>query len=106
MEAFLIILLITDLVMIGVLVFFYIKFKKVLELPWEDIKESIERAHELVSKLEKLKPSLETPPKTDIKKEIKKLAMEGLSFKEIAKKLGISQAEVELILTSQKNLKE
>lgn len=105
MEVFLIVLLVIDILMIGVFVFFYVKFKKVLELPWEEIRESIERAQELVSRLEKLKNSSETKTKIDIKSEIKMLAREGFSSKEIAKKLGISQAEVELVLASQKNLK-
>ncbi len=102
MEAFLIVLLIIDILMIIIFIYFYIKLKKVLELPWREIKESVERAQELVSRLEKLKSASEKTTKADIKKEIKMLAGQGLTSKEIAKKLGISQAEVELVLASKK----
>ncbi|MCD6490550.1 MAG: hypothetical protein J7K20_07495 [Thermodesulfobacterium sp.] len=100
MEFFLILLLIIDIVMIGIFFFFYIKLKKILELPWEEIKESIERAKELVERLEKLKPISEN--KMDLKKEIALLAKKGLTPKEIAKKLELSEAEVELVLASKK----
>ncbi|PMP65324.1 MAG: hypothetical protein C0190_06850 [Thermodesulfobacterium geofontis] len=102
MQIFLILLLIIDIIMIGVFVFFYMRFKKVFELPWEDIKESIERAQELVNELKKLKAISEKGPERDLKKEIHLLAQQGYSFKEIAKKLGVSEAEVELVLASKK----
>lgn len=101
MKILLVILLVIDLIIIGIFFFFYIRLKKFLELPWEDIKESIERAQKLVEKLEKLKPMTET--KIDLKKEINLLAKKGLTSKEIAKKLEISEAEVELVLASKKN---
>jgi DNA-directed RNA polymerase specialized sigma24 family protein len=88
--------------MIGAFVFFYIKFKKVFELPWEDIKESIEKAQELVEELKKLRSLPDKGSEIDLKREIHLLAQQGYSFKEIAKKLGISEAEVELVLSSKK----
>ncbi|MCU4138285.1 MAG: hypothetical protein MW689_000074 [Thermodesulfobacteria bacterium] len=102
MEIFLIILLIIDIIMIGIFIFFYIKFKKIFELPWEDIKESIKRAQELVNKLEKLRVASEINSKIELKKEIYSLAKKGYTPKEIAKKLKLSEAEVELILASKK----
>jgi len=102
MQTFLILLLIIDIIMIGVFVFFYIRFKKVFELPWEDIKESIEKAQELVEELKKLRAIPDKGSERDLKKEIHLLAQQGYSFKEIAKKLGVSEAEVELVLSSKK----
>ncbi len=102
MEFFLILLLIIDVVMIGIFFFFYVRLKKFLELPWEEVRESIERAKELVERLEKLKPASET--KMDLKREIRLLAKKGLTPKEIAKKLELSEAEVELVLASKKKL--
>ncbi|MDF2953986.1 MAG: hypothetical protein OD816_001231 [Thermodesulfobacterium sp.] len=101
MEFFLILLLIIDIIMIGIFFFFYIRLKKFLELPWEEVRESIEKAKELVERLEKLKPASET--KMDLKREIRLLAKKGLTPKEIAKKLELSEAEVELVLASKKN---
>jgi DNA-directed RNA polymerase specialized sigma24 family protein len=102
MQTFLILLLIIDIIMIGAFVFFYIRFKKVFELPWEDIKESIEKAQELVEELKKLRAIPDKGSERDLKKEIHLLAQQGYSFKEIAKKLGVSEAEVELVLSSKK----
>ena len=102
MEFFLILLLIIDIIMIGIFFFFYIRLKKFLELPWEEVRESIEKAKELVERLEKLKSASET--KMDLKREIRLLAKKGLTPKEIAKKLELSEAEVELVLASKKKL--
>ncbi|WP_022855117.1 response regulator transcription factor [Thermodesulfobacterium thermophilum] len=104
---FLIILVMVDLLMIAGFVFFYLKFKKVFDLPWEEIKESIERAQELVKKLEKLqkasKPLAEGRSKDrSVKDQVFYLSERGLSPKEIAKQLKISEAEVEVILSSKK----
>uniref|UniRef100_A0A7V6CEM6 RNA polymerase sigma-70 ECF-like HTH domain-containing protein n=1 Tax=Thermodesulfobacterium geofontis TaxID=1295609 RepID=A0A7V6CEM6_9BACT len=106
MQTFLILLLIIDIIMIGVFVFFYIRFKKVFELPWEDIKESIEKAQELVEELKKLRALPDKGSEKDLKREIHLLVQQGYSFKEIAKKLGVSEAEVELVLSSKKNTKK
>lgn len=102
---FLIIFLVLDIIIILILIGFYFKFKKVYELPWEEIKESIEKAQELVSKLkeiEKEKKFLERGEKTDLKERVFFLAKQGLTSKDIAKKLKITEAEVELILASKK----
>ena len=88
--------------MIGIFISFYIKFRKIFELPWEDIKESIKRAQELVNKLEKLRTASEIESKIELKKEIYSLAKEGYTPKEIAKRLKLSEAEVELVLASKK----
>jgi hypothetical protein len=100
---FLIVLLIIDFIMIMVFVFFYVRFKKVFDLPWEEIKESIEKAQELVKKLEELqgkrKAGISKSSEGNIKERVHKLAREGKSPREIAKKLGLSEAEVELILS-------
>ncbi|WP_038055146.1 DUF6115 domain-containing protein [Thermodesulfobacterium hydrogeniphilum] len=103
-DFFLIILLIIDFLMIGVFIIFYIRFKKVLKLPWEEIKESIEKAYELVNILEQIKKTNSNVPSknADLKEKVYKLFQNGYSSKEIAKKLKISEAEVELILASKK----
>ncbi len=97
MEVFLILLFIIDIILIAMLLFFYFRFKKVFELPWDEIKESIERAQDLVIRLEKLQKE-----KGDLRKQIYMLAENGLSPKEIAKKLNLPTAEVEIILASKK----
>ncbi|WP_028840746.1 hypothetical protein [Thermodesulfobacterium hveragerdense] len=104
---FLVILVVVDLLMIAGFVFFYLKFKKVFDLPWEEVKESIERAQELVKKLEELqktsKPLTEGKFKDrSVKEQVFYLSDRGLSPKEIAKQLKISEAEVEVILSSKK----
>ncbi len=101
---FLIILLIIDLLMIVFFIVFYIRFKKVLKLPWEEIRESIEKAYELVNTLEQIKRGENNifSKNADLKEKIYKLFQSGYSSKEIAKKLKISEAEVELILASKK----
>ncbi len=97
MDLLLILLFIIDIILIVIFLFFYFRFKKVLELPWDEIKESIERAQELVIRLEKLQKE-----KSELKKQIYMLAEDGLSAKEIARRLHLPTAEVEIILASKK----
>ncbi len=102
---FLIIFLILDIIIIITLIVFYFKFKKIYELPWEEIKESIERAQELVKKLreiEKEKKTYETQLKTEVREKVLLLANQGYTSRDIARRLKITEAEVELILASKK----
>jgi len=95
------VLLLLDLILIGLIFWFYLKIKKFLELPWDEVKESILRAEELVRTLEKLgKPSLDSQSSTPPLEEVLALFKQGFSPRQIAKKLGISQGEVELLLKS------
>ncbi len=101
---FLMVLLVIDLLMIFFFLVFYIRFKKILELPWEEIRESIEKAYEMVKVLERIKTGdiKKFSGTTDLKEKIYELFKDGYSIKEIAKKLKVSEAEVELILSSKK----
>ncbi len=94
-------LLILDTVLVGLIFWFYFKIKKVFEVPWEEVKESILRAEELVKTLERLgaphRDVQRTAPSTE---EVLALYRQGFSPKDIAKRLGISQGEVELLLKS------
>lgn len=102
---FLILLILIDVLMIVGFIFLYFRFKKVFELPWEDIKESIEKAQQLVRRLEELRErerqevSVPTKP---IREQILGLANKGYNSKEIARILKLSEAEVEVVLASKK----
>lgn len=95
------ILLALDLVLIGLIFWLYLKIKRFLELPWDEVKESILRAEELVRTLERLgNPSQSAQSLALPTEEAIALFKKGFSPKEIARKLGISQGEVELLLKS------
>jgi len=94
-------LLALDLVLIGLIFWFYLKIKRFLELPWDEVKESILRAEELVRTLERLGNPTEGPQSSSLPtEEAIALFKQGYSPRQIAKKLGISQGEVELLLKS------
>jgi len=102
---FLIFLIVIDILMIVGFIFLYIRFKKVFELPWEEIKESIEKAQQLVKKLEELKEREKQEiliPTKPVKDQILGLASRGYSAKEIARLLRLSEGEVEVVLSSKK----
>ncbi|RKX59726.1 MAG: hypothetical protein DRP29_04020 [Thermodesulfobacteriota bacterium] len=103
MISILIILLIIDFLILIIFVFIYSKFKKFMELPWEEIRESVERAQELVKKLEELQQNKEYTDKKEIINLVYQLNNQGYSIREIARKLRISEAEVEIILSSKRN---
>lgn len=103
MISILIILLIIDFLILIIFVFIYSKFKKFMELPWEEIKESVERAQKLVKKLEELQQNKEYTDKKEIINLVYQLNNQGYSIREIARKLRISEAEVEIILSSKRN---
>jgi len=95
------VLLLLDLILIGLIFWFYLKIKKFLEFPWDEVKESILKAEELVRTLEKLgKPSQDSQSSALPLEEVLALFKQGFSPRQIAKKLGISQGEVELLLKS------
>ncbi len=91
--------LILDLVIVILIIVIYFKLKKFLDLPLEEIKESIVRASELVGTLERLKGA-QTEEEEDLKSKVLWMIKQGHTPKEIAKKLGLSQGEVELLLKS------
>jgi hypothetical protein len=94
-------LLALDLVLIGLIFWFYLKIKRFLELPWDEVKESILRAEELVRTLERLGNPTQGPQSSSLPtEEAIALFKQGYSPRQIAKKLGISQGEVELLLKS------
>jgi|YNPBryunderm2012_1023409.scaffolds.fasta_scaffold16421_2 hypothetical protein len=94
-------LLALDLVLIGLIFWFYLKIKRFLELPWDEFKESILRAEELVRTLERLGNPTQGPQSSSLPtEEAIALFKQGYSPRQIAKKLGISQGEVELLLKS------
>ncbi len=97
---FLIVLVLLDFLMLLFFAFFYVKFRKVLKLPWDEIKESIEKAEALVKKLEEIEKGKKhgTSKTTSIKEEVIRLYREGKPVREISKLLGLSEAEVELII--------
>lgn len=91
-----------DLLILVFLVLLYYRFKKLLNFPWEELEASIERAQELVEKLREIKRE---GPKGEISSkeqnhllQVVDLYKKGLNPKEIAKNLGLSTGEVEIIL--------
>lgn len=99
-------LLVFDVIIVILLILLYLKIKRFLNLPWEEIEESLRRAQGLVEKLRELK-DLKEPSDLKIsnpKEEIVELYQRGLKIKEIAKRTGMSEGEVELILKSKKLL--
>jgi len=100
---FLVVLTLIDFIMILFFLIFYVRFKKVFDLPWEDIKVSVEKAEELVKKLESMQALGKRGSRAQsIKEEVKRLYREGKTIREISKVLGLSEAEVELILSKKK----
>jgi predicted transposase YdaD len=94
-----------DALILLLLILFYLKFKKLLNLPWEEIEESLDRAHRLVNRLKELKEKGGEEPEPKVfnpKEEVLILLQKGLKVKEIAKKTGLSEGEIELILKTQK----
>lgn len=98
------ILILCDIAILVILVGFYMKFKKLLNLPIEEIEEALERAHQLVEKLKELK-KIDTQAKSTLKnpkEEVFQLYQKGLKIREIAKQTGLSEGEVELLLKTKK----
>jgi len=94
-----------DLLILIVLVLLYWKIKRFLSLPWEEIEESILKAQELVDKLKDLKKGKgisDAALTRDPTEEVLLLFQKGLKPKEIAKQLGLSLGEVEVILKKKK----
>jgi len=100
------ILLFIDFIIILFIFLLYIKIQKILNLPWNEIGERIDRAKELVEKLEKLtikKAGLEkNVDNKNLKERVIELYNKGLNIKEIAKKLNLTEGEVELIISARK----
>lgn len=97
-------LLFFDVFILFLLALFYMKFRKFLSLPWEEIEESLDKAQRLVERLKELKEKdvkAEINP-SDPKDEVIYLFQRGLKIKEISKKTGLSEGEIELILKTQR----
>lgn len=101
-DLLLILLIIFDIAIIVILVYLYFKFKKILTFPWEEFERSLERAQSLVDKLRELRASservVEHEKRGNLEERILEKYREGLSIKEIAKRVGLSAGEVEIIL--------
>lgn len=101
-EILIFLLVILDIVIIIILIYLYLKFKKVLTFPWEDFERSLERAQSLVEKLRELRATEDRVKGKEqgvsIEERVLESFREGLSVKEIAKRLGLSAGEVEIIL--------
>lgn len=99
-----VVLLILDVLILVFLLFLYLRFKKFLNLPWETIEESLDKAQKLVLRLqefeERKRDSKEE--KFDLREEVLFLHQKGLKVKEISKKTGLSEGEIELIIKSKK----
>jgi len=100
------ILLFIDFIIILFIFLLYTKIQKILNLPWDEIVERIDRAKELVEKLEKLTTKKTVLGKNVDNKNLKERVIElhnkGLSIKEIAKKLDLTEGEVELIISAKR----
>ncbi|MFN4131503.1 MAG: DUF6115 domain-containing protein [Caldimicrobium sp.] len=104
-ELLIVLLLLFDVVILVFLIFLYVKFKKLLNLPIDELEESLERAHQLVNKLKEIKKKEETSSPVTFsnpKEEVFKLYQRGLKIKEIAKQTGLTEGEVELLLKTKK----
>lgn len=102
-EILVVLLLLFDAAILVFLIFLYLKFKKLLNLPLEELEESIERAHQLVHKLRELKKVDESSSlPSNPKEEVFRLYQRGLKIKEIAKQTGLTEGEVELLLKTKK----
>jgi len=100
------ILFFIDFVIIFFIFLLYIKIQKVLNLPWDEIVERIDRTKALVETLEKLATKKSILERDVDNKKLKETVIElynkGLNTKEIAKKLNLTQGEVELIISVEK----
>ncbi|MFN3567910.1 MAG: hypothetical protein ACK4UR_03260 [Caldimicrobium sp.] len=107
-EILIYLLILFDLLILVLLVFLYFKFKKLLNIPFEELEESLVRAHELVERLKELKKGegkVVGNSVFDPKEEVYQLYKKGFKIKEIAKKTGLTEGEIELLLKT-KQLKE
>ncbi|GEM_PF-694446 len=99
-------LFLIDVFMFFIFMFFYFRLKRFLNLPWDEIIEGIERARKLVAELERLKGgSSESKKRLDgkkVKDSVITLYKKGVSIKEIARRLSLSEGEVELIIATHK----
>ncbi len=98
-------LFLIDLFMLVMFFLFYFRLKRFLNLPWDEIIEGIERARKLVAQLEKLKEGQGTRSEVSgkrLKDKVIELYNKGVAIKEIARRLKLSEGEVELIIATQK----
>jgi len=100
-------LILFDFLIIILLILFYLKIRRFLKLPWEEIEESILKAQELVKNLKELQkqPSITPQRSFSTEEKILELHKEGVNIKEIAKRLQLSVGEVELFLKKKGLLK-
>lgn len=96
------ILLVFDIAIIIILVYLYYKFKKILAFPWEEFEQSLEKAQKLVERLRELKSAEERSKELEgagnIEEKVVQAYREGLSVREISRRVGLSAGEVEIIL--------
>ncbi|MFN3505282.1 MAG: hypothetical protein ACK4Y7_03625 [Caldimicrobium sp.] len=107
-EILIYLLILFDLLILVLLIFLYFKFKKLLNIPLEELEESLDRAHQLVEKLKEIKKGeskVVGEAVFDPKEEVYQLYKKGLKIKEIAKKTGLTEGEIELLLKT-KQLRE
>ena len=98
-------LFVLDFFMIFIFLVLYFRLKKFLNLPWDEILEGIDKARKLVSQLEKLKEGQEkrgTGESKKVKDMVLELYRKGTGVKEIARRLNLSEGEVELIIATQR----